>query len=68
MMHARNVCHDGAVMDALAIYDGIVQSITSSPMLSSRHPKRETTNLETSIGNGADRDLSGAVNGLPFAR
>ena len=28
MMHARNVCHEGAVMDALAIYDGIIQSIT----------------------------------------
>ena len=34
MMHARNVCHEGAVMDALAIYDGIIQSIT--PVLSSR--------------------------------
>jgi hypothetical protein len=34
IMHARNVCHEGAVMDALAIYDGVVQSIT--PVLSSR--------------------------------
>ena len=33
MMHARNVCHEGAVMDALAIYDDIVHSIT--PVLSS---------------------------------
>jgi hypothetical protein len=36
MMHARNVCHEGAVMDALAIYEGIVESITPNPVLSSR--------------------------------
>ena len=34
MMHARNVCHEGAVVDALAIYESIIQSIT--PVLSSR--------------------------------
>ncbi len=36
MMHARNVCHEGAVLDALAIYEGIIQSITPTPVLSSR--------------------------------
>jgi hypothetical protein len=36
MMHARNVCHGGYVVDALAIYEGIIQSITPSPVLSSR--------------------------------
>jgi hypothetical protein len=36
MMHARNVCHGGYVVDALAIYEGIIQSITPNPVLSSR--------------------------------
>jgi len=27
MMHARFVCHEGRVLDALAIYDGIARSI-----------------------------------------
>jgi hypothetical protein len=27
MMHARIVCHEGHVLDALAIYDGIMQSL-----------------------------------------
>jgi hypothetical protein len=36
IMHARNVCHEGAVLDALAIYEGIVQSITPGAVLSSR--------------------------------
>jgi hypothetical protein len=31
MMHARIVCHEGHVLDALAIYDGIADSITSAP-------------------------------------
>src|SRR4051794_35837748 len=30
MMHARNVCHEGYVMDALAIYDQIAQSIAAT--------------------------------------
>jgi hypothetical protein len=29
MMHARTVCRDGRVSDALALYDGIAASITS---------------------------------------
>ena len=36
MMHARIVCHEGHVLDALAIYDGIAQSITPQPALSGR--------------------------------
>jgi hypothetical protein len=36
IMHARNVCHGGYVVDALAIYEGIIQSITPSPVMSSR--------------------------------
>ena len=27
LMHARIVCHEGHVLDALAIYDGIMQSL-----------------------------------------
>lgn len=34
MMHARIVCHEGYVRDALAIYDGIAQSIAINPVLS----------------------------------
>jgi hypothetical protein len=41
MMHARVVCHEGYVMDALAIYDGIAQSITSNPILSGRPSSAE---------------------------
>jgi len=33
MMHARTVCHEGHVVDALAIYDTIAQSITPNPFL-----------------------------------
>jgi hypothetical protein len=36
IMHARIVCHEGHVLDALAIYDGIAQSITPQPTLSGR--------------------------------
>jgi len=28
MLHARMVCHEGHVLDALALYDGIAQSLT----------------------------------------
>ena len=28
MLEARIVCHEGRVMDAMALYDGIVESIT----------------------------------------
>jgi hypothetical protein len=33
MMHARHVCHEGHVVDALAIYDRISQSIASGSVL-----------------------------------
>jgi hypothetical protein len=42
MMHARIVCHEGYVVDALAIYDTIAQSITPSPFLSSRTPANKS--------------------------
>jgi hypothetical protein len=38
MMHARMVCYEGHVMDALALYDSITQSITSGSVLSGRMP------------------------------
>jgi hypothetical protein len=28
LLHARMVCHEGHVLDALALYDGIAQSLT----------------------------------------
>jgi len=28
MLHARMVCHEGRVLDALALYDGIAQGLT----------------------------------------
>lgn len=34
MMQARIVCHEGSVVDALALYDLIAQSVTSIPRLS----------------------------------
>jgi len=36
MMHARIVCHEGYVVDALAIYDTVARSITPNPVLSGR--------------------------------
>jgi hypothetical protein len=36
MLEARIVCHEGHVMDAMAIYDGIVQSVTPDTLLSAR--------------------------------
>jgi hypothetical protein len=41
MMHARIVCHEGYVMDALAIYDKIAQSIGANPILLGRKPSTE---------------------------
>ena len=32
MMHARIICHEGHVLDALAIYDSIAQSIAPNPV------------------------------------
>jgi hypothetical protein len=40
MMHARIVCYQGHVPEALAIYDSISQSITSNPILSGRDEMR----------------------------
>jgi len=34
MMHARIVCHEGYVVDALALYELIDQSVRSIPVLS----------------------------------
>ena len=34
MMHARIVCHEGYVVDALVLYDRIALSMTSIPVLS----------------------------------
>jgi len=36
MMHARIVCHEGYVMDALVIYDDIANTITPKQFLSGR--------------------------------
>jgi hypothetical protein len=36
MLHARMVCHEGHVVDALAIYDSISETITANPMVSDR--------------------------------
>jgi len=36
IMDARIVCHEGHALDALAIYDGIAQSIEGRPALSGR--------------------------------
>jgi hypothetical protein len=34
MLHARIVCHEGRVVDALKIYDTIGQTFVSNPFLS----------------------------------
>jgi hypothetical protein len=36
MMHARMVCHEGHVADAMALYDSVSESITPNPRLSDR--------------------------------
>ena len=36
MLEARIVCHEGHVMDAMALYDGIARSVTSDTLLSAR--------------------------------
>ncbi len=41
MMHARFVCHEGQVLDALAIYDGIARSITPDPLRTGRMRPKE---------------------------
>ena len=41
LLDARIVCYEGHVLDALAIYDRIAQSITPNPALSGRPPPAE---------------------------
>jgi hypothetical protein len=36
MLEARLVCHEGRVMDAMALYDRIAQSVTPDRVLSAR--------------------------------
>jgi hypothetical protein len=36
MLEARIVCHEGRVMDAMALYDNITQSIAPDPVLSAQ--------------------------------
>jgi hypothetical protein len=36
MLEARIVCHEGRVMDAMALYDSIIQSVTPDTLLSAR--------------------------------
>ena len=38
LMNARMVCHEGRVVDAMAMYNDIVQSLSADPILSSRMP------------------------------
>jgi hypothetical protein len=42
MMHARIVCHEGRVVDALAIYDSIAQSITPTRFNSANRTHRKS--------------------------
>ena len=41
VMHARIVCHEGHVLDALAIYDSIAQGIAPNPIQFGRTRPRE---------------------------
>ena len=41
LMHARIVCHEGYVVDALAIYDRIAQSIAINPVIVGRSKSTE---------------------------
>jgi len=36
LMHARIICHEGNVVDALSIYDRIAQSIAPNPVIVGR--------------------------------
>jgi hypothetical protein len=36
MMHARMVCYEGRVVDALAIYNDVAQSLTLNPFTTGR--------------------------------
>jgi len=37
LLEARIVCHEGHVVDAMALYDGIARSVTPDTLVSSRH-------------------------------
>jgi len=37
MLEARIVCHEGHVLDAMALYDDIARSVTPDTLLSARH-------------------------------
>jgi hypothetical protein len=37
MLEARIVCHEGRVVDAMALYDSIASSVTPDTVASSRH-------------------------------
>jgi hypothetical protein len=37
LLEARIVCHEGHVMDAMALYDSIARSVTPDTLLSARH-------------------------------
>jgi hypothetical protein len=37
MLEARIVCHEGRVVDAMALYDGIARSVTPDTVVSARH-------------------------------
>src|SRR4051794_7632885 len=41
MMHARILCHEGHILDALAIYDNIAESITPGPVHFGRAQSKE---------------------------
>jgi hypothetical protein len=41
LMHARIVCHEGYVVDALSIYDKIAQSIAPNPVFVGRAKSTE---------------------------
>ena len=42
MMHARMVCYEGRVVEALELYDGISQSISVGPGLAEQNAGRGT--------------------------
>jgi len=42
MMHARMVCYEGRVVEALDLYDGISQSISVGPGLAEQNAGRGT--------------------------
>jgi hypothetical protein len=45
MMHARILCHEGHVLDALAIYDSIAESITPGPVHFGERVQRKSNEM-----------------------